>query len=532
MTSNISSTVFLSCEASSTSGSTAEILQCISDRFEDDSSAKARDLNDFLLVIAGAMIFFMQSGFAMLCAGSVRLKNVQNTMLKNLLDACGAALAFYLVGYAFAFGGQDDTANTTFIGYRGFASTGLSASFWFFEYTFSATSVTIVAGTLAERCQMVAYLCYSVALAGFVYPVVAHSVWSNNGFLSISNSGNPLLNVGSIDFAGSGVVHVTGGTTALLATLILGPRRGRFFDAQGEPLEKPKPFPGHSVALQLLGTMVLWFGWFGFNPGSALVLDIDNPGQVAAVAAASTALSGAAGGITALFTNLYIVERLTGEPYFSITHAMNGSLSGLVAITSGCGVVDPWAAIVIGMISGWIYIGASELLVRLRIDDAVDAIPVHMFNGIWGVLATGLFASPRLMDMAYPGRSEYPGLFFTLGKGKSFRGNLLLCQITLIVFIIAWVFVTMMPFFIWLNYKGWLRADSLEELVGLDVSYHGRSIDETDGDVKVEYIEAFKKHRGALRTRRVSRSRQVNSSYGDPESCQEAAAQEAFDASQ
>jgi len=329
------------------------------------------------------------------------------------------------------------------------------------------------------------------------------------------------------------LAHCVGGATALLATLILGPRRGRFYDAQGDPLEKPKPFPGHSVALQLLGTMVLWFGWFGFNPGSALVLGIDKAGEVAAVAATNTALSGAAGGITALFTNLYMVERSTGEPYFSISHAMNGSLSGLVAITSGCGVVEPWAAIVIGMISGWVYICASGLLVRFRIDDAVDAIPVHMFNGIWGVLATGVFASPRLMEMAYPGTSEYPGLLFTLGSDKIFRGNLLGCQITLIVFILAWVSVTMMPFFIWLNYKGWFRADSLDELVGLDISYHGRSVDESDGDVKVEYIEAFKKHRSSsLRARHVIRSRQVNSSYGDPESCQQAAAQEAFEASQ
>jgi Amt family ammonium transporter len=215
------------------------------------------------------MIFFMQSGFAMVCAGAVRLKNVQNSMLKNLLDACGAAVAFYLVGNAFAFGGQSESTATTVIGTKEFANIGDSAAFWFFEYTFSATSVTIVAGTLAERCQMIAYLCYSMFLAGFIYPVVAHSIWSNNGFLSNFNS-DPLLGSGAIDFAGSGVVHLTGGVTALLATWILGPRRGRFYDAQGEPLETPKPFPGHSIALQLLGTMILWFGCklppiFGLN---------------------------------------------------------------------------------------------------------------------------------------------------------------------------------------------------------------------------------------------------------------------------
>jgi Amt family ammonium transporter len=164
-----------------------------------------------------------------------------------------------LLGYAFAFGGQDDSAVTTFVGTSDFLTTGPSSAFWFFQYTFSATSVTIVAGTLAERCQMAAYLCYSMLLAGVVYPVIAHSVWSNNGFFSNANV-DPFLGIGAIDFAGSGVVHLTGGSTALYATMILGPRRGRFFDAQGEPLEVPKSFPGHSMALQLLGTMILWFG--------------------------------------------------------------------------------------------------------------------------------------------------------------------------------------------------------------------------------------------------------------------------------
>lgn len=261
-----------------------------------------------------------------------------------------------------------------------------------------------------------------------------------------------------------------------------------------------------------------------------MILGIDAAGEVSAIAAANTALSGAAGGITALFTNLYLVERATGEPYFSILHAMNGSLSGLVAITSGCGIVEPWAAIIIGTIAGWIYLCASSLLIKLRIDDAVDAIPVHMFNGIWGVIATGFFAAPRFMDLAYgAGTGSNPGLFYPVDGKVS--GNLLGCQVTLVVFIIGWVFATMMPFFIWLNYKGWFRADSLEELVGLDVSYHGRDFDSPDGDVKEEYIEAFKKQKGSLRSRRLSASRHQINNYGDPELDQDAAAREAFEAS-
>ena len=206
----------------------------------------------------------------MLCAGSVRKKNTQNTMLKNLLDACGAAVAYFCVGYAFSFGGDYSSRNgttelaetgTTFVGLENFFAIGITdLPFFFFQYTFTAASVTIVAGTLAERCQMAAYLCYSFFLTGFVYPVVCHAVWSSAGFLSSSNS-NPVLDMGMVDFSGSGVIHVTGGSTALIATYILGSRRGRFYDVTtGAPLTVPKAFPGHSVSLQILGSFILWFG--------------------------------------------------------------------------------------------------------------------------------------------------------------------------------------------------------------------------------------------------------------------------------
>jgi Amt family ammonium transporter len=255
---------------------------------------------------------------------------------------------------------------------------------------------------------------------------------------------------------------------------------------------------------------------------------------VAATAAVSTSLSGAAGGISALLTNLYIQERRTGEPQFSLFMAMNGALAGLVGVTSGCGVIEPWAAVVVGIVAGWTYLYASNLLLRSKIDDAVDAIPVHMCCGIWGVLATGLFASPHLMETAY-GTGEFPGLFYALANG-SYSANLLACQVCLICFIVGWVFCVMMPFFIWLNYKGWFRADSLEELVGLDISYHG-GMDMKDGSVKKEYIEAFKRHKGAIRNRRQNHTQETNGSdrgwndsggEGDPDFDQEAAAEEAY----
>lgn len=246
-----------------------DVLECVTKQLIAQDEADREFSRTINLVYSAALVFFMQAGFAMLCAGSVRLKNVQNTMLKNLLDACGASIAFYSVGYAFAFGDGSDPNG--FIGTTNFFLMNVDdLAFWLFQYAFSAASATIVAGTLAERCQMAAYLCYSVMLTGMVYPVIAHSIWSDFGFLSAGNT-KPLFGVGVIDFAGGGVVHLTGGLTALFATMILGPRRGRFHDEEGRKLDKPKEFPGHSVALQMLGTFTLWFGWYVFGLGFGLV---------------------------------------------------------------------------------------------------------------------------------------------------------------------------------------------------------------------------------------------------------------------
>ena len=239
---------------------TDALLQCISASYDAKLSSTDASIDTFFLLYAASLVFFMQTGFAMISAGCVRINNVQNTLLKNLLDACGASLGFYTLGYAFAFGGTFGSTETTFIGKENFFLMGVeNDSFWLFQFAFCATSATIVAGTLAERCQMTAYLAYSIMLAAFVYPVVVHSIWSQSGFLSANNV-NPLWGSGVVDFAGSCVVHITGGMTALIATLILGPRTGRFYDLKGKPLDEPKHFPGHSLALQCLGvSMCVYF---------------------------------------------------------------------------------------------------------------------------------------------------------------------------------------------------------------------------------------------------------------------------------
>lgn len=243
------------------------MLRCISNQFdvlEDTIVASSMQQRDWLMIYAGALIFFMQAGFATLVGGSVRKKNLQNTMLKNLLDVCGAAIAFWATGYAFAYGGDGtNDKDITFVGTKNFFAIDLTDdALWFFQFAFCSTSVTIIAGTLAERCQMAAYLWYSILLTGFVYPVVAHTMWSTNGKFSpfLANDELKFRGVGCIDFAGSGVVHLTGGTTALIASYILGPRVGRFYDATGTKLDKPADIPGHSIPLQVLGTFILWFG--------------------------------------------------------------------------------------------------------------------------------------------------------------------------------------------------------------------------------------------------------------------------------
>jgi len=480
-------------------------MKCIIKHIVEQDASDSLYTSQIFLVYSAALVFFMQAGFAMICAGAVRKKNVGNSMLKNLLDACGAAIAYFCFGYAFAFG--DGSKPNGFIGTTHFFLMGVDDyAFWIFEYAFSAASATIVAGTLAERCQMTAYLCYSLVLAGFVYPVVSHAIWSPHGFLTSNiQKENRLFGSGVVDFAGGGVVHLVGGCTALFATMILGPRRGRFHDDEGRKLDKPNNFPGHSIALQMLGSFILWFGWYGFNSGSALITTSNERGKLVALSAVNTTLSGGAAGLTALFVNLFILERRLGEPIFDLKMAMNGSLSGLVAITAGCGVVEPWAALVIGICAGLLYLGGSSLLLKLRLDDAVDAIPIHMVNGMWGLVAVGLVASPRMLNLAYGTEVAHVGLFYSLARG-SYEAKLLAAQVVGILFILAWCLAIMMPFFIWLDWKGWFRSDPLEEIVGLDTSYHGGLILMSgDDSVNPEYVSQFRKQRCELRQRRISR---------------------------
>lgn len=450
----------------------------------DINQAFKDNVDVFYSLWAGAMVFGMQCGFAMLCAGSLRQKNVKNILLQNILDSCGGAIGFFVCGYSFAFG--EDNKNK-FIGSSSslFALNGITQGTdyidFFFQFAFAASAATIVAGTIAERCKMAAYFCYAIVLCAFVYPVVVHAIWSNDGFLSAAaNVEDRFRGVGMIDFAGSGVVHMTGGMCALIGAVILGPRIGRFYDDKGNILDEPKTFAAHSVTLQVLGTFILWFGWYGFNAGSTLGISDENSGHVAALAAVNTTMSGACAAVSAMFLDCLINLRKTGEVEYDLTMAMNGGLAGLVGVTGACAVVAPWAGCFIGLVSGCIYCLGSGLLIKLRIDDAVDGIPVHLFAGMWGCVATGLLAEPARTQIAFGDDVIHFGWFYSWGRGSG-DANLLLAEVCGILFIVAWTVGIMGPFFLLLDYLGLFRVNILEELAGLDESCHKGSVYDDSG---------------------------------------------------
>jgi Amt family ammonium transporter len=266
---------------------------------------------------------------------------------------------------------------------------------------------------------------------------------------------------------------------------------------------------------------------YGFNPGSALVLaNASSQGAVASVAAANTSLAAAAGAISGMLIQLYVQERRTGESHYDLTAAMNGCLGGLVAVTASCAVIEYWAALVIGAVAGGLYLLGSATLVKLKLDDAVDAVPVHLVNGSWGLLATGLLASPGRCQDAFGPSFTHAGLFYTLKDGVDF--TLLLCQFVELVFIAGWVAATMYPFFLWLNYMGWFRSDSLEELVGLDISYHGGHQYEEEM-VHEEFIKAYMDKKG-LRRRRPAATRRNDTDLVDDEIDADSVSWAGFDA--
>ena len=385
-------------------------------------------MNEFVnmawVAICAALVFFMQAGFALVEGGLSRAKNSVNVIMKVYLGTCLAGVAFWLTGWGLAFG--PSLGGWYGIGDFALLSAKPAQSIAFiYQAMFAVTAVSIVSGAVAERMRYGAYLGFAVVMSLLIYPVYAHWVWNDLGWLK---------KMGFVDFAGDGVVHSVGAWCALAGLLVLGPRLGRYSKA-GEA----RDIPGHNLPMVALGGFILWLGWFGFNGGSVSGLDSANLGMVLIV----THLGACGGGLGAL-----AFMRLTGRPVL-MTASVNGSLCGLVAITAGAGTLNPLTAIVTGLVAGALCVWGAERIRAMRIDDAVDAVAVHGLGGTWGLLAAGLFY-----------------------EGDMFSATRVTVQLLGAVAAMVWALPTA-----WLAFKAidrliGLRAPTLNEQRGLDYTEH------------------------------------------------------------
>ncbi len=404
------------------------------------AASNAVAINTVWTLVAAFLVFFMQAGFAMVETGLTRAKNAANIMMKNLMDFSVGSIAYWAVGFGVMFGADKMGlfGSDGFFLSAGDPSTGdglWQLAFWMFQVVFAATAATIVSGAMAERTKFTSYLVYSVFISLIVYPVVGHWIWGG-GWLSQK---------GMIDFAGSTVVHSVGGWAALAGAILVGPRLGKY-GRDG----KVNAIPGHNVPLAALGVFILWFGWFGFNPGSTTA----GTNLSIATIAVTTNLAAAAGAITAMLT----VWMWFGKP--ETTMALNGALAGLVAITAPCANVSPLSAIIIGAVAGVLVVVAVTFIdKKLRIDDPVGAISVHGVCGAWGTLSAGLFAQE-----SYGGVN---GLFFGGGIGQ------FITQLIGVASVFVWTFGAMFVIFYIIKKTIGIRVSDEEQMEGLDIGEHG-----------------------------------------------------------
>jgi Amt family ammonium transporter len=402
---------------------------------------------DFVWVLVCAfLVFFMQAGFAMVEGGFCRAKNVTNLMMKNVMDVAVGSLGYFALGFAFMFGAD----RMGLIGTEGWFLLGSTYDvstyeLFIFQLVFCATAATIVSGAVAERMKFGSYLLYSLLISAVVYPIYGHWVWGG-GWLSELPFG-----LGHLDFAGSGVVHLVGASVGLAGALVTGPRFGKF-----GPDGKPRAIPGHNMGMAALGTFILWFGWFGFNPGSTLSaheLRIS-------VIAVNTNLAAAAGAVAAMLV-MYVKSRK-----FDIGMTLNGALAGLVAITASCAWVEAWAAVVIGLVAGLLVVGSVFFLENRGIDDPVGAVSVHGTNGIWGLLSIGIFADGTYGNYTTDGPLA-TGLLYGGGAGQ------LIAQAIGAAACFLWAFMAGYVIFKLIDLVYGLRVSPAEELDGLDIHEHG-----------------------------------------------------------
>jgi Amt family ammonium transporter len=440
----------------------------------DTPAVKAADIvnpvNTMWTLVAAFLVFGMQVGFTMLEAGFCRSRETVNVLMECVVDTCLCGLLFYAIGFSFMF-----SHGNGFIGYHWFflqgapdtyETTGVAfLAFWIFQFAFADTCSTITSGAMIGRTGFVGDLLYSLGVSGFIYPIIGHWAWGPDGFLALMGSPAaagapatflPTLGQSFHDFAGSTVVHTIGGMVALAGSIVLGPRLGRTFKRDGGG-----PMMPHDLTIATAGGLLLWFGWYGFNPGSTLsAMDFVGIGRISA----NTTLAACAAGLTAMFTAWTMSKK------WDISFTVNGFLAGLVAITCPCYWVSPTGSIILGGIAGVIVVGGVELLEYLRIDDPIGAVPVHGMCGIWGTLSLGLFAVGKYGatgPLAPDNSAPLKGLFY--GGGVT----LLEAQIIGSAIITISTFAISMLLMYLVNLTGTLRVSREGELYGLDLHEHG-----------------------------------------------------------
>ena len=417
-------------------------------------TAEINALNTVWVLVAAFLVFCMQVGFVMLEAGFARSRESINILVEGIIDTCICGVAFWAWGFAFMF-----EPGNGFIGLQGFFLNGLPETylttgvpllaFWVFQFAFADTCSTITSGAMVGRCGFVGDILYSIGVTGFIYPIIGHWAWGPDGWLVT-------MAVPFRDFAGSTVVHTIGGAISLIGAIALGPRLGRVFrrDGGGPPMP-------HNIILGAVGGLMLWFGWYGFNPGSTLsAMDIQGIARVSF----NTTMAACSAGLVAIFISYF----RTGKWDLGLT--TNGFLAGLVAITAPCYWVSPTGSLIIGAVSAFVVVWATDLLEYLRIDDPIGAVPVHMANGIWGTLALGLFATGQFGlpgPMGADTSVSIKGLFYGGGTEQLMAQVIGSGAVTLAT--LAAAIVVMYG----VKATGTLRVSREGELEGLDQHEHG-----------------------------------------------------------
>ncbi|KAI8781078.1 ammonium transporter 1 [Biomphalaria glabrata] len=417
--------------------------------YVDGNSTPAHYADQLYLLTFGIMIVFMDVGFGLLEAGSVRTKNTTHILVKNILDSLLAGIAFWLFGYALAFG-----KGNGFIGWTNWAMAEIQdteISFAVYQIMFASTATTIVAGAVSERCEFVAYLIYSFLLTAFIYPVVAHWGWSYEGWLVNGHDfviDGQTVTIKYEDFGGSSVVHLVGGTAAFVATCFLGPRIGRFHKETGKPI----PIEGHSVALCTVGIFVLLFGFMALNAGSQHHITYPGDAPAISLAVLNTLISASVGGVASLLTHRF---GIFGNSW-SLHGVINGAFVGMVSICGGCNNVRPWGAAVVGLVASFIMKGIELLLLRYKIDDPLNACGIHFGGGSWGAIS--------LAFLKYD-----TGILFTWSQRS---GAMLAWQFAGVLSIITWTGTLAVLVFGALKFSGIFRVPEEVEIKGLDVTRH------------------------------------------------------------